>query len=81
MTRVGTLRATLARMGGPERPDETVEPIAHLLSTNSVRQRVVDKSVALANRLLRDHGIPEIGHCYAAHAPAHLHQPDAGGGL
>ena len=32
-------------------------------STNNVRQRVVARSVVLANRLLRERGIPEIAHC------------------
>jgi integrase len=40
-------------------PSATGQP----LSTNSVRQRVVNKSVVLANTLLRERGIPEIGHC------------------
>ena len=35
-------------------------------STNSVRPRVVNKSVALANRLLRERGIPEMS-LHAAH--------------
>lgn len=40
-------------------PSATGQP----LSTNSVRQRVVSKSVALANTLLRERGVPEIAHC------------------
>jgi integrase len=45
--------------------DDPLFPSAtgNLLSTNNVRQRVVDKSVVLANTLLRKRGIPEIGHC------------------
>jgi integrase len=40
-------------------PSATGQP----LSTNGVRQRVVNKCVVLANTLLRERGIPEIGHC------------------
>jgi integrase len=45
--------------------DDPLFPSAtgNLLSTNNVRQRIVDKSVLLANSLLRERGIPEIGHC------------------
>lgn len=45
--------------------DDPLFPSAtgHQLSTNSVRQRVVNKSVVVANTLLRERGIPEIGHC------------------
>jgi integrase len=49
----------------------------HLLSTNSIRQRVVNKSVAFANRLLRERGIPEIGHC----TPHTLRRTYISGGL
>jgi hypothetical protein len=53
--------------------------IGHQLSSNSIGQRVVAKSVLLANTLLpwdrRDRTL------HAAHPAAHLHQPAAGGGL
>lgn len=47
------------RAGDPLFPSRN----GHPLSTNSIRQRVVAKSLVLANTLLRERGIPEIVHC------------------